>query len=90
MEDKKFYQERIVDPCIRMYETILWERKTSAEEMERLAAEEKNWLRDERNFAIPRISIIVTTRCSLRCEGCSQLIPCYEKPYDISMEEIIT
>ena len=89
MENREWYKERIIDPCIRMYETILWERKCSEEELSAQVCKERVWLEKEEIFAIPRISIIVTTRCTLQCVNCSELIPCYEKPYDISLEEIM-
>ena len=86
MIDKKWYCDRIIDPCIRMYENILWERKLEPSEIEKRIKEEREYLENENVFAIPRIVIIVTTKCTLKCKGCSQLIPCYEKPYDTELE----
>lgn len=89
MESREWYKERIIDPCIRMYETILWERKVSEVDLNAQIDKERKWLEKEEIFAIPRISIIITTRCTLQCVNCSQLIPCYTKPYDIDLEDII-
>lgn len=86
---KENYKERIIDPCIRMYENILWEKGVTEDELKINVEKEREWLGKEEVFAIPRISIIVTTRCSLNCVGCSQLIPCYKEPYDINLEDII-
>lgn len=86
---EKWYRERIIDPCIRMYETILWEKGLSEEDFNSRVRKEREWLEQEGVFAIPRISIIVTTRCTLCCVYCSQLMPFYEKPYDVNLEEII-
>ena len=90
MRDSKRYTERIIDPCMEMYEKILWEKKASTEEMAILLQNERGWLEKESVLAIPRISIIVTTRCTLRCVGCSQLIPSYKKTYDVDLGEIIS
>ncbi len=89
MGNQEWYKERIIDPCIRMYETILWERKVSEEELSAQINKEREWLEKEEIFAIPRISIIITTRCTLQCVNCSQMIPCYTEPYDIDLEDII-
>ena len=32
------------------------------------------------------LEIPITTKCSLRCKGCSNLIPCYKKPYDVDID----
>lgn len=90
MRDNKRYTERIIDPCMEMYEKILWEKRTSTEEMATLLLKERAWLEKESVLAIPRISIIVTTRCTLSCVGCFQLIPYYKEPYDVDLKEIIS
>lgn len=38
---------------------------------------------------IPRLNVVVTSRCTLRCEHCSSLIPHYEKPSDLDASKII-
>lgn len=38
---------------------------------------------------IPRIAVIVTTRCTLKCRKCASLIPYFEKQEDINYKEII-
>ena len=35
------------------------------------------------------LEIPVTTKCSLRCRHCSNLIPCYSKPGDYDIKDII-
>lgn len=34
----------------------------------------------------PQVEIALTTRCSLRCKDCSNLMQYYDKPYDIDLE----
>lgn len=40
-------------------------------------------------FHIPRLNVVVTTRCTLKCIHCSSLIPHYEKPADIDSSTIM-
>ncbi len=35
------------------------------------------------------LEIPITTKCSLRCKGCSNLMPCYNKPSDIDKEKLL-
>lgn len=37
---------------------------------------------------IPRMDLVVTTKCSLRCEGCANLMQYYENPLDVDIEVI--
>ncbi len=38
---------------------------------------------------IPRLNVVLTSRCTLRCEHCSSLIPHYKKQYDFDTLSII-
>jgi len=38
---------------------------------------------------IPRLNVVVTSRCTLRCEHCSSLVPHYKSPSDFDTEKII-
>ena len=38
---------------------------------------------------LPRIIIVISTRCSMKCEKCGEFIPYFEKKNDISTEYII-
>ncbi len=33
--------------------------------------------------------VVLTTKCSLRCKNCNNLMPCYKKPYDIPVKEVL-
>lgn len=41
------------------------------------------------HFYLDFIEIPITTRCNLRCPGCANLMPLYDKPYDIDREMVI-
>ena len=40
-------------------------------------------------FTIPYAELVVTTKCSLNCEACANLMPCYDCAYDVDMEQLI-
>lgn len=35
------------------------------------------------------LEIPITTKCSLRCKGCSNLIPCYKNPDDVNIKKLL-
>ncbi len=37
----------------------------------------------------PDVVAVVTTKCSLKCKNCNNLMPCYQHPYDVPAEEVI-
>ena len=43
----------------------------------------------EAHIFLQELDLIVTTRCSLRCRKCSNGIPFFEKPEDVSEEQVI-
>ncbi len=38
---------------------------------------------------IPYIELVITTKCTLRCKNCANLISHYEKPYDVDTDIIL-
>lgn len=42
----------------------------------------------KRRVTVPSISIFITSRCTLRCRDCSNMIPYYDTPSDVRLEEI--
>ncbi len=38
---------------------------------------------------VPRLNVVITTRCTLKCKHCSSLMPHYRKPSDFDTSEII-
>ena len=37
---------------------------------------------------LPRLNVVITTRCTLRCRDCSSLIPHYQKHSDFSLKQL--
>lgn len=44
---------------------------------------------EKSQFVIPRIEVVVTVRCNLRCMGCSHLMDRYANVYDVDIDEIL-
>jgi organic radical activating enzyme len=47
------------------------------------------WEPPPNSLHIPRLNVVITTRCTLRCQHCSSLMPYYRKPEDFDTAEII-
>ena len=85
---EEFFRERIVAECLKEYAAILRQKgSVDAAERERLLAEEKAYIMGngdgERPLVLPRVMLLPTTRCNLRCKGCSSLLPMFEHPEDV-------
>lgn len=64
----------------------LYSRYLSDEEVTRkIEGIEKNNL-----LVLPRIPVMITTRCTLRCEQCNNLMPYYNKPMDYPASDVIS
>lgn len=42
----------------------------------------------DKKIVIPRMDLVVTTKCSLRCESCANLMQYYEEPNDVPLDII--
>lgn len=91
-ESEEFFQARILKPCLKEYGIVLDNQGIKGETKERLLKEKEAYIRgenpDNRPLVLPRIMVMPTTRCSLKCRDCSSLLPYFEHPADISMEQI--
>ena len=92
-ESEEFFEERILKECIKEYDVVLdqygitgSDKKNKIEEMEKyIRGKDPN----NRPFVVPRTMIMPTTRCNLRCKGCSSLLPLFTTPQDIDIVQII-
>lgn len=83
--DDRLWWERIYGACMNVYKEIA-ENRCDAEEY---IKEKDRLLNDNEKVIIPRTPLMITTRCSLRCKECSNLMPYYSSPKDYSPDEII-
>jgi organic radical activating enzyme len=70
------WQRRVLDECAAEYASVA----------EQYALPPVNF--DAATLVIPRVMIMPTTRCNLRCEGCSSLLPQFANPSDVSFERV--
>ncbi len=93
-DSEEFFRRRILDECLREYESVLENRgePEPAQKWE-LLAEKRAYIQgngpQDRPLVIPRVMILPTTRCNLRCKGCSSLLPLFERPVDLPAGQLI-
>ena len=91
-DSEEFFRRRILDECLKEYESILEQRVETAD-IAALLAEKRNYIQgsgpQDRPLVIPRVMILPTTRCNLRCKGCSSLLPLFEHPLDLPVSQLI-
>ena len=91
-ESEEFFEERFVKECLKEYEIVLDQYDIRGAERQRKFQEKEAYIRGnekERPFVIPRVMVMPTTRCNLRCKGCSSLLPYFDKPEDCEIEQIL-
>lgn len=92
-DSEEFFEERFLKECLQEYEIVLEQYHIYGEEKEKKLREKEAYIRGanavERPFVIPRIMIMPTTRCNMRCKGCSSLLPLFEKPCDVEIEQVL-
>lgn len=85
--DDKIRHERIYKPCESLYNHIAL--SFEPEKRERYLSEKRELLSDKNKVILPRTPLMITTRCTLRCKECNNLMPYYKHPKDYDADEII-
>ena len=89
---EEFFRRRILEERLREYEFVL-EHRGETENKAALLAEKRHFIQEnspqDRPLVIPRVMILPTTRCNLRCKGCSSLLPPFEHPQDLPVNQLI-
>lgn len=92
-ESEEFFEQRILDECIKEYEAVLDQYHVEGIEKSRKLEEKRRYILGEgksrRPLVLPRIMIMPTTRCNLRCQGCSSLLPLFKNPADLPAGQVI-
>ena len=83
--NEQLWHERIYRTCKKVYEEIAENRINS----ETYIKEKEILLADRKKVILPRTPLVITTRCTLRCKECSNLMPYYSSPKDYPSNEII-
>lgn len=85
--DDKVWHERIYKPCESLYNNVAL--RFEQEEREYYLSAKRELLSDKNKVILPRTPLMITTRCTLRCKECSNLMPYYKQPKDYDADEII-
>lgn len=93
-DSEEFFRRRILEECLREYASVLELRgETTPEDTGALLSEKRDYIRgngpQDRPLVLPRVMILPTTRCNLRCKGCSSLLPLFENPADLPVSQLI-
>lgn len=83
--DEQLWKERIHAVCMGTYKEIA---KNREDELAYLK-EKEVLLEDRTKLILPRTPLMITTRCTLCCKECSNLMPYYTSPKDYESNEII-
>ena len=88
---EEFFRRRILDECVREYDSSLVQRGETEDRRRQLTEEKRAYLLGDsagsRPFVLPRIMLLPTTRCNLRCKGCSSLLPLFEHTEDVPLKQ---
>lgn len=91
-DSEEFFRRRILEECLREYESVLKQRGETTDRAA-LLAEKQSYIQgnspQDRPLVIPRVMILSTTRCNLKCKGCSSLLPLFEHPQDLPVSQLI-
>ncbi len=82
----------ISEPIRAMAETVLRYRgiRNTDHEAYKYMAEITDLSRKEGSVILPRLVVELTTVCTLKCEGCNNLMPLYEKPGPSVLDEVLS
>ncbi len=78
------YFNKIFKPCFNELINILPGKKTPGQYLRVLGNLISPW-----KAVYPDVVFVITTRCSLKCKNCNNLMPCYDKPYHIDADQVI-
>ncbi|MCR4892437.1 MAG: radical SAM protein [Lachnospiraceae bacterium] len=78
------YFDRIVKPCFNELLNIIPGKKGPKPYFKLI----RSFMRKD-PVVLSDAVIVLTTKCSLKCINCNNLMPCYRKPYDIPLKEVL-
>lgn len=83
--DEQLWHERIYKPCESLYKAVSEHKKDEINYLK----QKKALLTDKEKVILPRTPLMITTRCTLCCKECSNLISHYPNQKDYEADEII-
>ncbi len=85
------YKTRIFEPCLELIrkDAILRNKTKNIQEYMDVCERSLQVKIDEGKIIIPRLVVTTGPRCTLKCTACANLMPHYDHPYDLDINEII-
>ncbi|WP_312647715.1 radical SAM protein [Aminipila sp.] len=93
-ESIEFFETRFVDEAVKEYQSVLEAQNEKLENINNKTEElcqtlRENFKNGKKTAIIPRIMIMPTTRCNMKCKDCSSLLPYFKNPQDLNIDTII-
>lgn len=82
--------QRYVNPYLETTQQLCYEGAIGKEEKESLVKEMLQTLGRHRGVDLPRLVVVLGTKCSLRCRECNNLMPLFKPQKDLEKKEILT
>lgn len=87
-KEKRMVETRMIEPCLQWIAKLAWAKEHGRDHtgfLNEKRHELQERLLTEKKLILPRMIMIVTTKCTLRCRHCSNLMPHYEHPWDLDI-----
>lgn len=82
--------QRYVNPYLETARQLCYEGGIGKEEKENLVKEMLQTFGRHRGVDLPRLVVVLGTKCSLRCRECNNLMPMFKPQKDLDKMEILT
>lgn len=87
------FEKRVLNPCLSEYERVLTNSGLTEEQRQQKLNSKKNYIlgsgKEKRPLVLPRIMILPTTVCNMKCKDCSSLFPYFDNPAHMDIKRII-
>ncbi len=87
------FEKRVLSPCLSEYSTILAKSGLTADEQQQKLNTKRDYIlgngKNGRPLVFPRIMIMPTTVCNMKCKDCSSLFPYFDNPAHMDIDKII-
>jgi organic radical activating enzyme len=90
MTKDEIYRKAVINTALEIYHNILKRRYSDNDLIKTLYTEKEQLFKSPNILVANRLSVVVTTRCTLKCINCNNLMQHYTEHNDISPEDIIS
>lgn len=89
--EDRIIKARILEPCLEVLESMARKQKGKGGGIGQFAEEKMGLEQQIENgdVVIPRVVVILGTRCTLRCRDCMNLMQYYDAPFDLEADDVL-